>query len=419
MLAGCTTSDDVTANTDQDLIAGADAVGAEFDAVGLIVSQLNDGTVSMCTGTLIAPTVVLTAKHCAMRSPGQEGSPTNVQVGRVLFLIGANGQHPIAGAQASEATPSFLYQGGYTSLGSDVALYTLAQPIRGIEPLKVADLPPGPEDVNTPFLAVGYGRQDAAGHNGTRKKGQVTLRMVSGAPGPLAFPTADDYVAFVLSSMGNPPISAAQKEALKQRYLAPLSDSYEVYAGGAAGDSQVCHGDSGGPLLRNENGKWVVHGVASTTMAESNNLCQRGGMYAVFGASTRQLIASKLGDVCGIDGATGQLVCGLAAAPVCNILTPAAPNGGAAPAPASPYVACLASSCCAEVSECFGDQACSTLSSCFNGCANDSVCMQGCYAANGGSLGKYLAFQTCGRKKCAAVTTTMAAATDGPSAAQN
>lgn len=427
MLAGCSSGDDITHDGDQDLIQGTDAVGSEFDAVGLLVSQGNDGTTSLCTGTLIAPNVVLTAKHCAMRNPSQEGSPTNVQNGRVLFLIGQNGQHPTAGAQAIEATPSFLYRGGYTSLGSDVALYTLQQPIQGIAPLQVAALPPGEADVNTPFLAVGYGRQDAAGHKGTRKKGQVTLRMVKGSPGPLAFPTADDYIAFIQQNVGHT-FTEPQKAALRQQYMTPLSDSYEVYAGGAPGDPQVCHGDSGGPLLKKDAaGKWVVHGVASTTMAESNNLCKLGGMYAVFGASTRNLIASKVGDHCGV-GDDGVLACGLASEQTsCSILSGPPSANGLEPTPASPYVACLAAECCAEVSACFGDQGCAALSQCFNDCSSaggdaaaQQTCNRACYAANAGSFEKYLGFQTCGRKSCASSNSRGdAATTDGPSAGQD
>lgn len=422
MLAGCSAADEPANDGDQDLIAGTDAVGAEFDAIGLLVMQGNDHTTSMCTGTLIAPNVVLTAKHCAMRNPGQEGTPTNVENGRVTFLIGQNGQHPTGGAYAVEATPSHLYQGGYTGLGSDVALYTLQQPITSIPPLKVADLPPSDADVNTPYLAVGYGRQDAQGHTGTRKMGQVTLRMVKGAPATLAFPTADAFVAYMEQTIGQP-LSEPQKAALKQRYLAPLSDSYEVYAGGAPGDSQVCHGDSGGPLLKKDaSGQWVIHGVASTTMAETNNLCQLGGMYAVFGASTRKLIAETAGDHCGVSD-DGVIACGLATEQTsCNVLLPPAQNG-AAPTPPSPFVACLASECCAETAACFGDQGCATLSQCFQDCAaagGDATarqtCNNNCYAANGGSYEKYLGYQKCGLSNCATISSRGAAsAIDGPS----
>jgi hypothetical protein len=426
MLAGCSAGDESSDAADQDIINGVDASSAEYNAVGMLVIVGNDHTEALCTGTLIAPTVVLTAKHCAMKNPTQEGGPTNVQTGKVYFLAGPNGQHPVAYAQASAATPSLLFQGGFTQLGSDVALYTLSTPITGIEPLEVADTTPTDADVNTPFLAIGYGVQDAAGHTGTRKMGQVTLRMVKGAPAPLAFPTADDYVAFYQQNSPQP-LTDQMKAALKAQYQAPLSDSYEVYAGGAAGDSQICHGDSGGPLLRKENGKYVVHGVASTTMNQQGQLCKSGGMYAVFGASTRDLIASKIGDHCGVDD-QGGFACGLTAAPTsCNVLNAPAAANGAQPTPASPFVACLASSCCAETAACFGDQGCATLSQCFNDCSTaggdataQQTCSRNCYAANAGSFEKYLGFQTCGRNNCASVTrSTESATTDTPAAAQD
>ncbi|RNA06673.1 transmembrane protease serine 11D [Brachionus plicatilis] len=37
--------------------------------------------------------------------------------------------------------------------------------------------------------------------------------------------------------------------------------------------SNVCYGDSGGPLLRFENNKWVLYGVTSFTFADSSNNC--------------------------------------------------------------------------------------------------------------------------------------------------
>src|SRR5688572_23119972 len=128
-LAACSNAgDDVEGDpsqSDQDLIAGTDAVGSEYDAIGMLMTVGNDHSRSNCTGALIAPNVVLTAKHCAMKNAGLEGSPMNPQVGRVFFLIGQNGGQPKQAAQATEATPSFLYKGGYTGLGSDVAVYKL------------------------------------------------------------------------------------------------------------------------------------------------------------------------------------------------------------------------------------------------------------------------------------------------------
>lgn len=427
MLAGCSSETDASTAPDQDIINGVDATSDEYNAIGLLVIVGNDHTQALCTGTLIAPNVVLTAKHCAMKNPSQEGSQTNVENGKVYFLVGPNGQHPVAGAQASEATPSHLFQGGFTSLGSDVALYTLAQPITTVEPLKVADATPGQADVNTPFIGIGYGVQDAQGHTGTRKMGQVTLRAVTGAPAPLAFPTADAYLASVIANIpATTTLTDEQKAGIKAGYTRPMSDSYEVYVGGAAGDSQICHGDSGGPLLRKENGKYVVHGVASTTMAQTGQVCKSGGMYAVFGASTRELIAEKIGDHCTIDSATTQLTCGQAAAPTsCEYIEQQSRGAnGAEPTPASPFVACLATSCCAETTACFGDTGCATLSQCFQDCTAaggdttaQQTCSRNCYQANAGSYEKYLGFQKCGSNNCSsatAPTTGNGSTTEGP-----
>lgn len=429
MLAGCSADATTDAGGDQDIINGVDATSAEYNAIGLLVIVGNDHTEALCTGTLIAPNVVLTAKHCAMKNPSQEGSPTNVQNGKVYFLVGPNGQHPAAYAQASEATPSHLFQGGFTSLGSDVALYTLAQPITSVEPLKVADSTPSQADVNTPFIGIGYGIQDAAGTTGTRKMGQVTLRAVTGAPAPLAFATADDYLASIVANIpAGHQLTDAQKAGIKAQFQSPMSDSYEVYVGGAPGDSQICHGDSGGPLLRKENGKYVVHGVASTTMAQTGNICKSGGMYAVFGASTRELIAEKIGDHCKVDDSSSQLVCGQSVAPTsCTFLAQQQAANGPDATPPSPFVACLSTSCCAETTACFADQGCAALSQCFQDCSaaggdttTQQTCSRNCYNANAGSYEKYLGFQKCGSNNCSsasAPSTGNGSTTEGPGTA--
>ena len=134
MAAGCSSSDDAD-SSNQDVIGGVDATST-------LVVIGNDHSEAICTATLIAPNVILTAKHCALGNPTKEGSPTDLDTGKVYFLVGANGNHPSQYAQATAVQPSNIYHGGFTSLGSDVALYTLGTSITGIPPLQVSATPP-------------------------------------------------------------------------------------------------------------------------------------------------------------------------------------------------------------------------------------------------------------------------------------
>ena len=258
-----------------------------------------------------------------------------------------------------------MYEGGFTGLGSDVSIFTLATPIANIDPIAVAATPPSQADVGSQFIGIGYGIQDAAGTTGTRKMGNITLRAVTGAPAPMVWPNADAYLASLEAEMtAGTTLTDDQKNQIKAEYSAPMSDGYEVYVGGAPNDSQICHGDSGGPLLRKEaNGKYMVHGVTSTTMDQTGNppVCKSGGIYTVFGANTRDVIAKQIGEHCGLD-ASAKFQCGLAAAPATCTAPSLQPDASASAAPPSALEVCLQGSCCAEANDCFGDKSCNTLS---------------------------------------------------------
>jgi len=427
--AACNSGDDERAEeANAPIINGADALSPTFNAVGALGRRYTVGFRSFCTATLISPTVVLTAKHCAVDNAGDPASPAHTTTGTIYFLVGPNSRQPLKAIKATAVTPSSIYRGGYTGLGSDVALYTLSEPITDITPLKVLDTPPAASDVGGQFIAMGYGVQNAQGSSGTRKFGKITLRAVNGAPAPLAFDNVDEYVQ-AIDSMNPEPMTPDQADAARAGFDRPMSLDYETFVGAADTDVQVCNGDSGGPLLKEVNGKLVVYGVASTTMTKTGFLCKNGGIYATFGASTRQVIARSINETCW-PKADGQLECGLAAGPrTCEIWNN--PDAGVAntspdAGPPSDFEVCLQKTCCAETTACFGDPECSALRECFLGCpaigadaggvsddggvenpdaaaAASSACSNACYRARPSVYARYLGFTSCARACSASV----------------
>jgi hypothetical protein len=235
------------------IIGGVDARQAKFAPVG---SLLRDGKL-VCTATLIAPTLALTAEHCV-----EAGGGGGDHASRWKFALGYDSTAPerIVGVRGSVAETSV--RGGGIGLGSDVAVLYLSEPIRDVAPATLGLEPLNAEDIGKPFLAIGFGKQSADGANGTRKFGTVTLDLLQGA------------------------LDSGVERA--------LLEGYEAYFRRSTGDVQVCHGDSGGPLV-DASPKLTIRGVASWVPAQDASvLCGRGETYATFGPKTRKFLDDAL-----------------------------------------------------------------------------------------------------------------------------
>lgn len=183
-------------------------VNGEFDfgnpAVGLFLSNG-----SVCTATLIGCQTVLTAAHCVCTAPNGQGLPGGVCQGSVLASSAGKMvyfQHAGIFAVSGVAVHPNYQPPGSPSLGHDIAVLRLAQPVSGIRPVEINQLGPVPVDVVGQI--VGFGRVGGASETvGVKRKGLVRTSQCT-HPGHLCWTFLGDGANTCSGDSGGPLFAA-------------------------------------------------------------------------------------------------------------------------------------------------------------------------------------------------------------------
>lgn len=218
--------------------AGSAAFAADAMFNGVVALGWTGG--QYCSGVLVSPTTVLSARHCGpllgeyVRFGTSFGSPTlQVDIQSVFFPAGGDSNSPLLD-------------------GGDLAIVTLAQAV----PASVA-LPFMLSDetfslLGSTVVTMGYGRSGvgssgATSWDGLRRGGTNVLDFYGAAPGTSFF---NSNSANIFSTDFDNPNGSSNT-------LGWLGSS----AGATAFEATTASRDSGGPLLGQFGSEWVVLGV--------------------------------------------------------------------------------------------------------------------------------------------------------------
>lgn len=196
-------------------------------AVAALIFTYEGGRTALCTGTLIAPDVVLTAAHCL---DGQEPLSRTAYFGTTPF---GRDDDAIAEIDIVDFTYDIGFDIDNLEAGHDIGMVRLASPVPAVDPVPLNYMPTTAMMGQSIRLA-GFGRtepipadpdQDDGGGAGIKRQTVSTIRPYSEV-----FPTG-----------GDPP---------------------DLVAYGQAGEA-TCQGDSGGPNFVTVDGVEYVAGITS------------------------------------------------------------------------------------------------------------------------------------------------------------
>jgi hypothetical protein len=261
-------------SSEEPIIGGVAANSAKLNAVGAVGFRQTPFTPfnPICTGTLISPTMVLTAKSCI--------NTVTAPATQLAFLIGPDAHAPLEVAAVKGTVGEPSVKGGVAGLGLDIAVIHLAQPVTDVTPMPFAQMTP--DKVGQRFTGLGYGIRDAHQTYGQRRAGSEIMQQSGGKLYQAIYGTFAKFVADA-ARYGLDPADPQTAPTLQQAWdTTLLEDGIEAWFGNGANDAQTCFGDTGGPVMMMNGGKTTIYGLASwVSWYDTNQVCQLGAAYTM------------------------------------------------------------------------------------------------------------------------------------------
>jgi endonuclease G len=233
--AGCDMAVPVSSAT-APVIGGSDVPPGKWPDVAAVMFPI-DGEIALCTGTLVAPTVVLTAGHCYDR--------TGVPVLPDSVLIGTSSLGRPDEGETIPIARGYVYPNSSTT--EDLAVLILARPSTR-PPRQIVDGWARVDLVNGAAISlVGFGAIDRAGAVYINQLQEATTTITD------------------VDCSASPGCRRAAQPA------------GELGAGGMGVDT--CPGDSGGPLYLSTRYGAVLAGLTARSYDNARFPCSEGGIY--------------------------------------------------------------------------------------------------------------------------------------------
>jgi uncharacterized protein (TIGR03382 family) len=214
--------------TDQLIVGGTDVAAGQWpDAVAVI------GNKGSCSGTLIAPDVVLTAGHCSKIEPTQ--------------VIANTTDYAHAGGVRVGVAQTIAYPSWETTY--DVSVIVLANEVTSI----------APRAVGTGCTFHGFGKD-------------TNVHLVGFGATDMQGTAANSHLKEAMAAVTDP--SCLGGNGCKSR-VAPGGE----FVAGGTGNADSCFGDSGGPVYLDTDNGPVVIGTVSRGVDNSATPCGGGGIY--------------------------------------------------------------------------------------------------------------------------------------------
>jgi secreted trypsin-like serine protease len=266
----------------QQIVNGVPTSGDALDAIGGIVFKYARAHIEdfSCTGTLIAPKVVLTARHCVAGDPGWHFFPLPSFNNFVVFGDNVTKPEQKVKIKGYVTAPPSAAGGLLNDGGRDIAVLYLDQAPKGITPATLGHF--SASMLGTQFRIAGFGQTENF-TVGTKLEGLATARALAGDWYPLLF--NDSHAAFEEWYWTDASLAAPSDEEAAAWWTPGtyrLESGYELLAGGLPGESVSCWGDSGGPIfLGSSAANFTVYGVSFAGEGSIATNCGLGGGYAV------------------------------------------------------------------------------------------------------------------------------------------